>query len=90
MVETINSNDCHQLIHSVAIFIKYTDQVLGSDILRFITAYVDDIVITSSNVEEYCERVEKVLHRLSENNITLKLDKSKLIAVEVNDFFLLM
>ena len=45
--------------------------------------YVDDLLITSTNWEEHCQRVEHVLNKLSENNITLKLEKSQFIAREV-------
>lgn len=58
-------------------------QVLGPVMLHCATVYVDDILITSSNWEEYCEQVERVLDRLFKNIITIKLDKSKLIAGEV-------
>ena len=58
-------------------------QILGQDTLNFTTVYVDDLLITSSNWNEHCTRVEQVLKKLSDNNITLKLDKSKFIAREV-------
>ena len=41
--------------------------------------YVDDLLITSKTWEEHCERVDMVLQRLAENNITLKLEKSKVL-----------
>ena len=71
------------LINSVAIFIQCMDQVLGQEALKFTTVYVDDLLITSTNWEEHCQRVEHVLNKLSENHITLKLEKSQLIAKEV-------
>ena len=70
-------------INSVVIFVKCMDQVLGQEPLKFTTVYVDDLLITSSNWDDHCERVEQVLKKLSENHITLKLDKSKFIANEV-------
>ena len=45
--------------------------------------YVDDLLITSDNWEDHCNRIEKVLSKLAENNVTLKLEKSKFIADEV-------
>ena len=59
------------------------DQVLGKEALQFTTVYVDDLLITSTNWEEHCRRVDHVLNKLSENHITLKLEKSQLIAKEV-------
>ena len=44
---------------------------------------IRDSLITSSNWEEHCNRVEHVLDKLPENNITLKLEKSNFIADEV-------
>ena len=41
--------------------------------------YVDDLLITSTTWEEHCECVEMVLQRLATNNITLKIEKSKLL-----------
>ena len=71
------------LVNSVAIFVRCMDQVLGQEALQFTTVYVDDLLITSSNWEEHCHRVEYVLSKLAENDITLKLEKSQLIAKEV-------
>ena len=59
------------------------DQILGPETMNYTTVYVDDLLITSSNWEEHCTRVERVLEKLSMNNVTLKLEKSKLIAEEV-------
>ena len=72
-----------RLINSVAIFIKCIDQILGQEALQFMTVYVDDLLITSSNWNEHCSRVEHVLWKLADNNITLKLEKSKFITDEV-------
>lgn len=59
------------------------DQILAQEVLQFTTVYVDDILITSATWEEHCYRVERILQKLSENHITLKLEKSKFIAKEV-------
>ena len=67
------------LVNSVAVFIQCMDQTLGKEALEFTTIYVDDILITSSTWEEHCTRIEVVLNKLQQNNITLKLDKSKFI-----------
>ena len=71
------------LVNSVAIFVACMDQILGQEALQFTTVYVDDLLITSANWEEHCNRVEHVLKKLADNNVTLKLEKSKLIAKEV-------
>ena len=71
------------LVNSVAVFVKCMDEILGQNTLQFTTVYVDDLLVTSNNWEEHCNRVAQVLKKLDENNITLKLEKSKLIADEV-------
>ena len=71
------------LVNSVAIFIKCLDEVLGKEILEFTTVYVDDLVIASSSWEEHCHRIDKVLTKLGEHGITLKLDKSTFIASKI-------
>jgi hypothetical protein len=67
------------LINSVAIFTRCIDQILGPEILSFATIYVDDFLITSSNFEQHCARVDQVLTRLQEQGITLKAAKSKFL-----------
>ena len=59
------------------------DEILGHSTLQFTTVYVDDLLIASNNWEEHCNRVAQVLQKLEDNHITLKLDKSQLIAKEV-------
>ena len=49
----------------------------------FATVYVDDILITSATWDEHCNRIELVLRKLYQNNLTLKLDKSKFITQEL-------
>ena len=71
------------LVNSVAVFVKCMDKILGQEALQFTTVYVDDLLITSDNWEDHCRRVDQVLLKLAENNVTLKLEKSKFIADEV-------
>lgn len=70
------------LINSVAVFITCVARILGDDVLEFTTMYVDDLLIVSDNFEEHCYRVSKVLDRLREGNITLKLEKSEFLCHE--------
>ena len=46
------------------------DQVLGPDTIPYTTVYVDDLLITSVNWEDHCDRVGQVLQKLSDNNVT--------------------
>ena len=42
------------LVNSVAVSIHCMDQILGKEVLDFITVYVDDILITSCTWKEHC------------------------------------
>lgn len=64
---------------SVSVFVKCIDKILGSEILSFTTVYVDDILIASETFKEHCEQISKVLKALNDNNITVKLSKSKFL-----------
>lgn len=59
------------------------DKVLGNELLEFVTVYVDDILIASENWDEHCYRIEKLLKRLLESNMTLTLDKPIFITQKV-------
>jgi len=41
----------------------------------FVISYIDDILIYSNNLEEHHEHVSKVLEKLLENNLYVKLEK---------------
>lgn len=60
------------------------DQILGEETLAFTTVFVDDLLITSNTWEEHCKRIQMVLQKLENSNITLKLDKSKFLTDRIN------
>ena len=47
------------LVNSMAVFVKCMDEILGQSTLQFTTVYVDDLLITSDNWEEHCNRVAR-------------------------------
>lgn len=59
------------------------DGVLGNELLEFVTVYVDDILIASQNWSEHCDRIERVLNKLNNRNVAIKLEKSILITQRV-------
>lgn len=67
------------LINSVSLFIRALDTVLGREVLEFTTVYVDDLVIASKTWEEHCSKIDKILNRLEQWGVTLKLEKSKFL-----------
>ena len=48
------------------------------DLKEGVEVYVDDIVIFSDTWEEYLKRLEEVLFRLKQVNLTVNLSKPKL------------
>ncbi|GBB96358.1 hypothetical protein RclHR1_27350003 [Rhizophagus clarus] len=58
-------------------FQRLMDEILSEYIGEFVVVYIDDIMIYSKSFEEHMEHLEKVLRKLKEKNIILKLKKCK-------------
>ncbi|GES79037.1 enzymatic polyprotein, putative [Rhizophagus clarus] len=58
-------------------FQRLMDEILSEYIGEFVVVYIDDIMIYSKSFEEHIEHLEKVLRKLKEKNIILKLKKCK-------------
>jgi hypothetical protein len=58
-----------------AIFQRMMDKTLKKYIGKFVTVYLDDIMIYSKSFEEHIEHIEKVLMKLEEINTIIKLKK---------------
>ncbi|GET63040.1 KRAB-A domain-containing protein [Rhizophagus irregularis DAOM 181602=DAOM 197198] len=56
-------------------FQRLMDKILKEYIGEFVTVYLDDIMIYSEDFEEHIEHVDKVLSKLRENNMIVKLKK---------------
>ncbi|CAB4418771.1 unnamed protein product [Rhizophagus irregularis] len=56
-------------------FQRLMDEILKEYIGEFVTVYLDDIMIYSRNFEEHLEHVNRVLNKLKENNMIVKLKK---------------
>lgn len=63
------------LANAPAIFQRIMHQVLGSLRYKEALAYLDDIIIPSTNISEGLDRLELVLQALSDAGLTLKLKK---------------
>lgn len=64
-------------------FQRVMNKVLYEYIGDFVEVYVDDIMIHSKNFEEHIEHVEKVLQKLKENNLVIKLKKSRFCTQQI-------
>jgi hypothetical protein len=63
------------LTNAPATFQKMMDKTLKEYIGKFVTVYLDDIMIYSKSFEEHIEHIEKVLMKLKEINAIIKLKK---------------
>ena len=71
------------LKNSPAEFQRYMESCLGDFRDEFCTPYHDDVIIYSKSFDEYAEHVRKVLKRLKEDGIKLKVEKCDLFKREV-------
>ncbi|CAM4706099.1 unnamed protein product [Leuciscus chuanchicus] len=63
------------LSNSPAIFQGFMNEIFRDMLHRFVIIYIDDILIYSSNLDEHILQVKKVLQRLREYQLYLKLEK---------------
>jgi hypothetical protein len=63
------------LTNAPASFQRFINEVLQEYLHSFVIAYLDDILIFSKEKEEHVQHVSKVLKKLQEANIKLKLKK---------------
>ena len=63
------------LKNAPATFQHFINDVLSDYLDNFVISYIDDILIYSNSLEEHHEHVSKVLEKLLENNLYVKLEK---------------
>ncbi len=63
------------LKNAPATFQHFINDVLSEYLDDFVISYIDDILIYSNSLEEHHEHVSKVLEKLLENNLYVKLEK---------------
>ena len=61
--------------NAAAAFQRKMEQILQGLIGRTCFVYQDDVIISSSNIEEHAEHLRQVLQRMRESRFTLKLKK---------------
>ena len=64
-----------ELINALATFQELINHVLYDHLNEYVIAYLDDILIFSDNEKNHEKHVKKVLKRLQEKNLYLKLKK---------------
>lgn len=69
---------------SVAVFIRALSYVLGDELMRRLTVYVDDILVATANWEEHYCLLQDVFTALLQGGMTLKLKKCEFVKAEIN------
>jgi RNase H-like domain found in reverse transcriptase/Reverse transcriptase (RNA-dependent DNA polymerase)/Integrase zinc binding domain/Chromo (CHRromatin Organisation MOdifier) domain len=73
---------CFGLKNAPAEFARYMNDILHEHLNDFVVIYFDDIVIFSDTIEEHWNHVRKVLQKLKEKRINLKLSKCEFAVTE--------
>jgi RNase H-like domain found in reverse transcriptase/Reverse transcriptase (RNA-dependent DNA polymerase)/Integrase zinc binding domain/Chromo (CHRromatin Organisation MOdifier) domain/Integrase core domain len=76
---------CFGLKNAPAEFARFMSNTLRAFLNEFVVVYFDDIIIYSENLEEHWQHVEKVLEKLQEAKINLKISKCE-FGVEETEF----
>ena len=71
------------LTNAPAKFQNFINNALAPYLDNFATAYLDDILIYSNNLEEHQDHVKRILAALTEQGLHLKPDKYEFYAQEV-------
>ena len=64
-------------------FVQRVLSVLFSDMFDFLQIYIDDLIISSDDLEQHLEHLIRVIQRCNEINFLLSLDKSHLFMTEL-------
>ena len=75
---------CFGLKNAPAQFARYMSSNLREYLNEFVVVYFDDIVIYSDNLEDHWRHVRKVLQRLRQKGVNLKLKKCEFAVQETN------
>jgi len=70
------------LKNAPATFQHFINDVLSDYLDKFVISYIDDILIYSNTLDEHHEHVKKVLKKLLENNLYVKLEKCEFDVTE--------
>lgn len=73
---------CFGLKNAPAEFARFMSENLREFLNEFVVVYFDDIIIFSDNLEDHWQHVRKVLQRLKEKKINLKLKKCEFAVQE--------
>ena len=72
-----------RLANAPSTFQHFVNDVLRPFLDIFCTAYLDDILIYSENLNEHCDHVRSVLNALKEASLQLDIKKCEFYKIEV-------
>lgn len=65
------------------VFIRKLDQVLESVTGKFVTMYIDDLIVASESFEEHVKHLDTVFTKLKDNGLTVNGNKTKICMEEL-------
>ena len=68
---------------AVGSFSRAMDQILGPEVREFVTNYVDDLLVASTDFDSHVQHLKIVFSRLQEANITINLKKTEFFKPQV-------
>jgi len=71
------------LKNTSATFQHFINDVLSDNLDDFVISYIDDILIYSKSLEKHHIHVKKLLKKLLENNLYVKLEKWKNVSLSL-------
>lgn len=71
------------LANAPAVFQRLINKILGARRFTFALAYMDDLLVPSTSIDEGFERLEEVLELLQQAGLTLKLPKCSFFNTEI-------
>ena len=71
------------LTNAPATFQAYINEILRTYLDEFCVTFIDDILIYSKTMDEHVEHVRKVLTKLLENDLCVKLEKCQFHVQEI-------
>ena len=71
-------------VGSPSIFQAIMENIFPEDMKKYITCYIDDILIMSETEEEHIEMIERVLKILRQNGLKLKIEKCNICPERLN------
>jgi hypothetical protein len=75
---------------SMASLNRCLKELLGHEILHYTRVYVDDLLCASTTFEEHCPHTDKLLQRIIDIGMTLRLDKTLLCRDQVPYFGMIL